>query len=122
MNIALEHCYFTVKIMNYPPTRLHSKTIRVSPIELHIEKHLGIIMNHEQDSTPSCAEDRRKQLRQLQHDIKTHLGIITMGLHALEGARNEPETFDEIIKMINSSGAEPLKEIVSEILKIACSD
>ncbi|HBN79660.1 MAG TPA: hypothetical protein DD473_28330 [Planctomycetaceae bacterium] len=79
-------------------------------------------MNNEQDTTPSCAEDRRKQLRQLQHDIKTHLGIVTMGLHTLESARDEPETFAEICRMIKESGAEPLMEIVSEILEIACSE
>ncbi len=79
-------------------------------------------MNNEQVTTPSCAEEHRKQLRQLQHDIKTHLGIVTMGLQALEGARNEPETFFEICRMIKDDGAEPLKEIVSEILRIACDD
>ncbi|MCA9114606.1 MAG: hypothetical protein KDA79_05935 [Planctomycetaceae bacterium] len=76
----------------------------------------------EDSATPSSDDERGTRLRQLQHDIKTNLSIISMGLQALPGLKDEPEEFKELCQTIEESGVRPLKEMVAEIIEVALSE
>jgi K+-sensing histidine kinase KdpD len=71
------------------------------------------------ENANSNGQERREQLKKLGHDIKTPLGIITMGLHALEHARDEADEFEQLCKMIETDGVQPLQSMLSEILALA---
>ncbi|MCC9604998.1 hypothetical protein LOC68_25175 [Blastopirellula sp. JC732] len=74
-----------------------------------------------EDSASSSAE-RRQQLRQLGHDIKSHLGVVTMGFQALDGVKSDPEEFAEIYAVIQEEGVKPLKESVLALIELACQE
>ena len=79
-------------------------------------------MSVEFEKNLAADESSRGQLRQLEHDLKTHLGVISMGLHALDGAREEPVEFEMLRKAIDQEGVKPLKEIISRLIDLACRD
>lgn len=79
-------------------------------------------MTSNRDVSPSINEERRKQLRQLEHDMKTHLGVVTMGLQALEGVREDAKEFSEMSQTIEEEGVKSLKRIVAEIVAIALNE
>ncbi len=79
-------------------------------------------MSSEKDLSPSTNKGRKEQLRQLQHDMKTYLGVVTMGLQALEAVREDPEEFAELSQTIVQEGVEPLKQIVAEIVDVAVNE
>ncbi|QDT50713.1 hypothetical protein Pan258_47930 [Symmachiella dynata] len=79
-------------------------------------------MSLEQDLPPSSDEERPETLRRLAHDIKSYLGVVTMGMQALELVREDPDEFAEIHKSIEEEGVEPLKAIVAQIVDVALSE
>ncbi|QDT33265.1 hypothetical protein [Thalassoglobus polymorphus] len=79
-------------------------------------------MSSEKDLSPSTKTGRHEQLRQLQHDMKTYLGVVTMGLQALEVVREDPEEFAELSQTIAEEGVEPLKQVVAEIVDLAMNE
>lgn len=70
----------------------------------------------------SANADRHQQLRQLGHDIKSYLGVVTMGFEALDGAKSDPEDFAEVLSVIRQEGVKPLKESVLELIELACKE
>ncbi len=79
-------------------------------------------MSFEQDLPPSSHEERPKKLRQLEHDIKTYLGVVTMGMQALKLVREDPDEFAEMHQSIEEEGVEPLKAIVAQIVELALTE
>ncbi|TWU14331.1 hypothetical protein CA54_31760 [Symmachiella macrocystis] len=79
-------------------------------------------MSLEQDLPPSSHEERPEILRRLAHEIKSHLGVVTMGMQALKLVREDPDEFAEIHKSIEKEGVEPLKAIVAQIVDLALSE
>jgi K+-sensing histidine kinase KdpD len=73
-----------------------------------------------QPESVSSSNARQQQLHQLGHDVKTYLSVVTMGVVALEEARNEPEAFAELVQMINEDGVAPLKQLINDLIKLAC--
>ncbi len=41
--------------------------------------------------------------RKLKHEIANDFAVISMGLHCLNGIRNEPEQFAEIVEMMSKN-------------------
>lgn len=60
-----------------------------------------------------------QHLRELLHDVRSDLTVLAMGLEALEGVREDPARFTEILAMIRASGLEPLKQKIAAIPQIA---
>lgn len=79
-------------------------------------------MSLEPDLPSSNTEKHRKQLRQLEHDMKSYLGVVTMGMQALKLVREDPEEFTEMHKSIEEEGVEPLKAIVAQIVDLALTE
>ena len=79
-------------------------------------------MPMERDRTPLPREERRQQLRQLEHNMKTYLGIVTMGVQALASVREDPAEFAEVSRLIEEDGVQPLKQIIAEIIAIAVAE
>jgi hypothetical protein len=69
--------------------------------------------------TPLSIDERREKLRQLQHDLRTHLGVISTGLQVLAGSRDDPAEFAAMQEMILTSGLKPLEKGVAEIIALA---
>ena len=66
-------------------------------------------------------EEYRAKLRKLEHDVKNCLSVVSMGMLALEGARQEPEDFAEVYATIHEGGIEPLKQGIAELVELASS-
>ena len=79
-------------------------------------------MNLDKDPAALEAEKRREQLRQLEHDMKTYLGVITTGLHALKLVRENPDDFAEMHQTIEKEGVDPLKAIVAQIINLTLKE
>lgn len=65
---------------------------------------------------------RQEKLLRLQHDFNTYLGVVTMGLQALEGVRKDADEFAELSRTIEDEGVKPLKQIVAEIVAVALGE
>ncbi|REJ88769.1 MAG: hypothetical protein DWQ34_21110 [Planctomycetota bacterium] len=76
-------------------------------------------MSVEDEPTPAADEQRAGDLRQLEHDIKSYLNVVSMGLFALEGVKDEPDKVADLCKTIEEDGVKPLKGIVAEIVALA---
>lgn len=74
------------------------------------------------NSDHSNTEERLKQLRQLEHDTKNYLGVISTGMQALAGVRDDPETFDELHTTIEEEGIAPLKQVIADLIAVACRE
>lgn len=70
----------------------------------------------ERDST---TEQRLDLRHQLEHEIKSHLGVGTLGHRMLDGARDDPELFAKLHGVIEEGGIAPLKIDIVELVKIA---
>ncbi|QDT15016.1 hypothetical protein [Alienimonas californiensis] len=64
-------------------------------------------------------DPRQQRLRQLGHDVKTQLLVVSLGLEALQGLRDDPEEFAQVCQEIRRDGVEPMKELIDAILKTA---
>lgn len=64
------------------------------------------------DATTDHALENQHPLRQLVHDLRTPLGVISMGLEALEFVRTDDEKFDMLVQMMKSATSE-LNELVA---------
>ncbi|MFH5805517.1 hypothetical protein [Alienimonas sp. DA493] len=62
--------------------------------------------------------DRR---RQLGHDVKTYLAVVTMGLDLLPALRDDPVQFDAMLAEIRREGIAPLREAVAELAQGAAA-
>ncbi|WP_166819865.1 hypothetical protein [Thalassoroseus pseudoceratinae] len=78
-------------------------------------------MTWESETTQLSTQERRKQLRQLEHDLRNYLGVVSTGMEALTGARDEPEMFSELHQMIEQQGIEPLKKVIADMITVACA-
>ena len=78
-------------------------------------------MTLESEATQLSTKERRQQLRQLEHDLKTYLGVVSTGMQALTGARDEPDVFSELHKTFEEEGIDPLKKVIADIIAVACS-
>ncbi len=79
-------------------------------------------MTLDKDSLPAAHEERRQQLRQLEHDMRTYLGVVTMGVQALDAFRDDAEEFAELSRTIEEEGVKPLRETIAEIISVALRD
>ncbi|EAQ79785.1 hypothetical protein [Blastopirellula marina] len=79
-------------------------------------------MTADNGATSADAAARKEQLRQLGHDIKSYLGVVTMGFQALDGAKGDPEEFAELFGIIQEDGIKPLKQTVLDMVKLACEE
>lgn len=76
-------------------------------------------MSPDEPTTTAPTDQRHEQLRQLEHDMKNYLGVITMGLQALEAVREDPEQFAQMSQTIDKEGIQPLKQIVTRLVDVA---
>ena len=73
----------------------------------------------DEQPTPQSASEIDEQIRQIDHDIKSTLSVITIGLQALEGACGEPAEFSELRTLIEDQGVEPLKKLIAKLVELA---
>ena len=73
----------------------------------------------EQQPFTATAEQAAQQLRQLAHDVNTHLSVITMGMDALQATRDDAEQFEQMCEAIQQEGVAPLKEHLARLIKLA---
>ncbi len=57
----------------------------------------------------------RQRLRQLAHDLRTPLSIISMGVEALKSVRTDAEEFATLVTMIENEGIARLKEALTAL-------
>lgn len=79
-------------------------------------------MTSHQDPSASMHQKRREQLRQLEHDMRSHLGIVTMGVQALEAFREDADQFAELSRTIEEEGVKPLKQTIAQIMALALDE
>lgn len=65
----------------------------------------------QQDEAPAT-------VRRLAHEVTNALSVVTLGLHALQFAREDAEQFDEVHAMIQQDGISPLKEHLAALMEI----
>lgn len=65
------------------------------------------------------SEQRRRELRQMQHDLRSCLGVLTTGLQVLESCRDQPEEFAEMQKMMLEAGLQPLEKGLNDLVALA---
>jgi hypothetical protein len=56
-------------------------------------------------------------IRQLHHDARTHLFVVTMGLRVLEASREKAEHFAEVLEVIRRDGIEPLQDELRRLIE-----
>ena len=61
------------------------------------------------------------QLRQLAHDLRTPLSVISMGLEILKQVRHDDEQFARVMTMISAEGVEPMKTLIANVADLAAS-
>lgn len=59
-------------------------------------------------------------LRQLRHEMANDLAVISMGLRALSGVRDDDHQFSEVVEMMEGNVAS-LKERVKILLELSAS-
>ncbi len=57
-------------------------------------------------------------VRRLVHDVTNALSVVTLGLHALQFAREDAEQFDEVYATIQDDGVIPLKEHLATLVEM----
>lgn len=65
---------------------------------------------------------RREQLRRLEHDLRTYLGVVTMGVQALGAFREDADEFAELSRTIEEEGVKPLEQTIAEIIAVTLED
>lgn len=73
----------------------------------------------EQQPLTATAAQASQQLRQLAHDVNTHLSVITMGMEALQATRDDADQFEQVRETIQQEGVAPLKEHLATLIKLA---
>ena len=61
-----------------------------------------------------------QRVRKLAHDLRSPLSVICTGLQAMESVRNDEETFNMLVEMMQSAGKE-LKDLI-ETLAPSCAN
>jgi hypothetical protein len=64
---------------------------------------------------------RHKQMGQLAHDLKNHLGVICMGIDVVQSASDDVER-EEVCEMIREDGIEPIRALIAQISELAAGD
>lgn len=59
------------------------------------------------------------RLRQLAHDLRSPLSILSMGVETLKSFRTDPEQFDQICNMLLTDGVEPMKQLINRVAEEA---
>jgi hypothetical protein len=59
-----------------------------------------------------------ESLRQLRHDAKTHLFVVSMGLKVLEASRHNADHFADTLESIRRDGIEPLQQNVRRLIEL----
>lgn len=67
------------------------------------------------DSNKTDKTMYRQRLRQLAHDLRTPLSIISMGVEALKSVRTDAEEFATLVAMIEDEGIARLKEALTSL-------
>lgn len=68
------------------------------------------------------SEEQQRKLRQMQHDLRSYLGVLTTGLQVLETCRDQPNEFAEMQKLMVESGLQPLEKGISELVALALAE
>jgi hypothetical protein len=55
------------------------------------------------------------------HDARTPLSIVMTGLEALKSVRTDEKSFDQILKMMKSEGADRLRTLLDQLSALAAS-
>jgi len=61
------------------------------------------------------SEAASQRLRQLAHDLRTPLSIMSMGLEVLQHVRNDDEQFGEMCRMMSREGIEKIKALIEAL-------
>lgn len=67
----------------------------------------------------SSDDTNRQAVRQLKHDVQSHLLVLRMGLGLLEDEKTKPSQYGELVEMIRREGLEPLETAVSGLINYA---
>lgn len=70
-------------------------------------------------SDPSSQNLAIDEIRQLEHDIKNHLSVITMGMLAMRECRDDETRFNEMYDTIVEGGVTPLKQLIKDIVNVS---
>lgn len=54
-------------------------------------------------------------LRQLNHDLRSPLSTIAMGIEALRALKHDPEQVDMLLDMMSEQGVEAMKKILDDL-------
>ena len=68
-------------------------------------------------STPLAPVDQQK-LRQLAHDMRSSLSVISMGLQLLAISRQSQEEFDEMCEMMQTRGIDSLTQQIDAMAEL----
>ena len=68
-------------------------------------------------ATPLAPVDQQK-LRQLAHDMRSSLSVISMGLQLLAISRNSQEEFDEMCEMMQTRGIDSLTQQIDAMAEL----
>ena len=63
----------------------------------------------------TCSFNSAGPVRQLVHDLRTPLSVISMGLEILKQVRHDEEQFGRVLAMISQEGVEPMKRLLTEV-------
>jgi hypothetical protein len=70
-------------------------------------------------SEPKSMPQLPSDYRQLAHDIKSQLAVVSLGMEALKGVRSNADEFASVMESIRRDGVEPLKQSVSDLVRWA---
>lgn len=54
-------------------------------------------------------------LRQLNHDLRSPLSTIAMGIEAVRALKHDPEQVDMLLDMMSEQGVEAMKKILDDL-------
>lgn len=57
----------------------------------------------------------KEVLRQLNHDLRSPLSTIAMGIEALRALKHDPAQVDMLLDMMSEQGVEAIKKILDEL-------
>ncbi len=64
---------------------------------------------------PESEKPLNEVLRQLNHDLRSPLSTIAMGIEALRVLKNDPSQVDMLLDMMSEQGVEAIKKILDEM-------
>lgn len=74
-----------------------------------------ISMEQKSEAGVHLAPEQIKRLRQLAHDMRSSLSVISMGVQLLEQSRNNPREFLELCEMMQTRGIESLTDQIDSL-------